>query len=248
MIARLREHGLVGPTLLMLAAFAILGGLGTWQLSRKAWKEGLITRIEQRSRATPIPLEQALAVWRQTGDVEYVRVRTRGRFMHEHERYLYAPDPKLGPGFHVYTPLSLADGAILMVNRGFVPERLRDPGTRSAGRSQGDVDVVGLLRAPGAKAAFTPDNEPASNVWYWRDLGAMLASAVPGNRVPWIPFFLDAAAEPANPGGWPMGGVTLVKLPNRHLEYALTWFGLAGTLLGVYAAFAWSRLRAPSAA
>ena len=59
-----------------------------------------------------------------------------------------------------------------------------------------------------------------------------------------VPVFVDAEARPANPGGWPRGGTTVLKLPNRHLEYAVTWFGLAATLIGVFGAFAVARLRA----
>ena len=55
-----------------------------------------------------------------------------------------------------------------------------------------------------------------------------------------VPFFVDADATP-NPGGLPVGGVTLIDLPNSHLQYALTWYGLAGTLVVVFGLFAWKR-------
>lgn len=242
MLARLRSRGLLWPTALAVPALAVLIGLGSWQLQRKAWKEDLVARLDARIHAAPITLDQALALWRQTGDVEYVKVRVHGRFQHDKERHLYAPDQKLGPGVHVYTPLTLSDGAILMVNRGFVPERLRDRRARAGGSAQGEQEVVGLLRASGVKESFTPDNDQGRNLWHWRDLTGMLASVSEGGRQPWIPFFLEAAAEPGNPGDWPRGGVTIVKLPNRHFEYALTWFGLALTLIGVYAAFLRARL------
>jgi surfeit locus 1 family protein len=101
------------------------------------------------------------------------------------------------------------------------------------------------VRKPGVRGWFEPDADQARNVWYWRDLQgmtALLGSAEDRARV--LPFFVDATAEPANPGGWPKGGVTRLDIPNRHLEYALTWFGLAATLLAVFAAFAWTRLHA----
>ena len=56
-------------------------------------------------------------------------------------------------------------------------------------------------------------------------------------------YVIDAEAEPAAPGGWPKGGVTRLELPNRHLEYALTWYGLAGALVAVFIAFAATRWR-----
>lgn len=243
MLTRLRVVGLVWPTLLSLAALAVLVALGSWQMQRKAVKDGLQGRIAERSRAAPQPLDAAIGIFGRTRDVEYMRVSARGRFLHDLERYIYAPDQKLGPGFHVITPLELADRRVVLVNRGYVTEPLRDRGQRRAGLVDGETDVVGLVRLPAEKGTFTPPNEPAKNLWFWRDLKGLMQSAFPaGDRVA-APFFLDVDAEPAPPGGWPKGGVTEVKLVNRHLEYALTWYGLAATLIGVYGAFAWGRLK-----
>lgn len=269
MLQTFRRAGLAGPTLLSLAALVFLVGLGTWQMQRKSWKDGLVAQIVANTRAAPVDLtvlESELKDQRaQRGkpgaselsprcltDVnchypEYKRVRVRGRFEFDDERYLYAPDPRLGPGYHVYSPLILADGRRLMVNRGFVPHRLEDPATRIQGQVAGDVEVVGLLRAAGTKGSFTPDNDPARNIWYWRDLRAMAACDQVGANsrdcTSLLPAFLDAEAEPANPGGWPRGGTTNLDIPNRHLEYALTWYGLAATLIGVYIAFVVGRWR-----
>jgi surfeit locus 1 family protein len=93
---------------------------------------------------------------------------------------------------------------------------------------------------PAAKGFFTPDNDAGSNVWYWRDLNGLMASAFGDSGPAAVPLFLEAEA-PA-PGGWPKGGATLVELPNRHLEYAITWFGLAFALAAVFAAYAVPRL------
>jgi surfeit locus 1 family protein len=102
-------------------------------------------------------------------------------------------------------------------------------------------------------AWFVAENDPARNVWFWPDLAAMTASAFPGGpqkaaegpqKPVSLAFAIDADAKPEPPGGLPRGGVTRLDLPNRHLEYALTWYGLAATLVGVYLAFAVSRLRA----
>jgi surfeit locus 1 family protein len=90
---------------------------------------------------------------------------------------------------------------------------------------------------------FTPKNDIEQTLWYWPDVAGLTASAFSGAGVQTLPFTVDADAKPAPPGGLPAGGVTRLDLPNRHLEYALTWYGLALTLIGVYAAFAVSRLR-----
>jgi len=241
---RLRQAGLVWPTLLALAGLAVLIGLGTWQMSRKAWKEGLLAQIAERARASPVPLAEALRRWRETGDVEYLHVRIAGRFRHEAERHVFAIDERLGPGFHVYTPLETPEGQLVLVNRGFVPDRLADPALRPQGQVAGDAVLTGLARRPQARPRFTPESDTTRNVFYWPDFAGMQASlrAVgQGRQV--VPFFVEADAQPANPGGLPKGGVTRLMLPNRHLEYALTWYGLALTLVGVFAAFARTRLR-----
>lgn len=245
-ISDFQRARLVWPTVCTLGALAVLIGLGTWQMQRKAWKEGLIDAIAQRVAADPVPLDTAARRWTDGEDLEYLRVTARGRYRHDKERLLYAPG-KAGPGFHVFTPLETAGGRYLFVNRGFVPDALKDPAARSAGKPEGEVQVTGLLRGPAEQGWFVPANDPARNLWFWRDLDGMAASVLGPSQARVLPFFLDEQSrDPARPSGpWPRPGVTHLDLPNRHLEYALTWYGLAGTLIAVYLAFALGRLRRP---
>lgn len=240
-----RQARLLWPTVATLAALAILLALGTWQMQRKAWKEGLIDAIAQRVTAAPVPLDTAARRWTAGEDLEYLRVSARGRYHHDKERLLYAPGRE-GPGYHVFTPLETSTGRYLFVNRGFVPEHLKDPSARTAGQPAGEVEIVGLLRRPVGQGWFTPANEPARNLWFWRDLDGMAASTLGRDASKTLPFFLDEQprdSDPASAATWPRPGVTRLDLPNRHLEYALTWYGLAGALIAVYLAFARGRLR-----
>ena len=283
MFAKLRGSGLLGPMLFTLPALALLLGLGTWQMQRKAWKDGLIAAIQTETSARPVDLYIRMARMFELAPpkegyssrfagIEYSRISATGVWDHSRERHLYAPDPKLGPGYHVFAPLLLrgrdVKGITLMVNRGFVPEQLKDANKRREGLPAGEVAVTGLARTGGAKGAFTPVNDVGKNIWFWPDLPAMSgkpsmtqwdAAEAPGvsgatansasnmrDDGVVLPFFIDAEAEPANPGGWPRGGTTNLNLPNRHLEYALTWYGLAATLVGVLIAYAWGRLRQQS--
>ncbi len=243
MLQRLRRARLVWPTLAALAGLAVLIGLGTWQLERMRWKEDLIAKIAARVHADPVPLPIA-AGGKGRDDLEYLRVSARGRFHHDKERYLYAPAPA-GLGWHVYTPLELVSQRVVWVNRGFVPDGKKAPETRSEGQLPGEVEVRGLVRLQVSPGLFAAQNDPAHNTWYWPDLRAMTASAFPGGpqTAQALPLAIDADAGPEPPGGLPRGGVTRLELPNRHLEYALTWYGLAATLAGVYLAFAVSQLR-----
>jgi surfeit locus 1 family protein len=257
MLRRLRQAGLVWPTLAALAGLAVLIGLGTWQMERKRWKEGLIARIAAGVSADPVPLFRMMPQGQRgqllvTGDLEYLHVIVSGRFHHDKEQYLYAPTPA-GLGWHVYTPLEVAAGSIVWINRGLVPDAKKAPATRPEGQVAGEVEVRGLVRLPPARGLFTPQNDVQNNIWYWPDLPAMTAAAFPEasekpaegpQRPVALPLVVEADAQPAPPGGLPRGGVTRLDLPNRHLEYAITWYGLALTLIGVYLAFAINRLRA----
>jgi surfeit locus 1 family protein len=221
-------------TLLTAAGVAMLIGLGTWQVQRLAWKQGLIARVEQRAHGEPVSLSEAWRRWSEDHDIEYLRVRVSGAFDHTRERHLYTVYEGR-PGWHVVTPLTTVDGFVLMVDRGFVPEKFKAAETRPAGQVSGDVTITGLARAPGRPNAFTPDSDLERNRWYWRDLDGMAASVLTASeRDRLAPFFVEADDTP-NPGGWPKGGVTRISFPNRHLEYALTWYGLAVALLAVYA-------------
>lgn len=243
-VASPRWRSLLAPGLATLVGLAILIALGVWQLDRKAWKEDLIARIEARAFGPPgeIVPEASWPAWQADQD-EFRRVRVTGTFLHELEAPVHglAPGERGAPlqGFYVFTPLRLPSGAIVMVNRGFVPTDRRDPASRPEGQQQGEVTVTGLVRAPEVKGWFVPDNVPAQDRWFTRDSRAM-ADAKSLTRV--APFYVEADDTP-NPGGWPRGGQTRLSLPNNHLQYALTWFGIALTLIAVYGAFAWRRLR-----
>ena len=139
-----------------------------------------------------------------------------------------------------------ADGRALLVDRGWVPMDRRDPATRLDGQRGGTVTLEGLLRTGGWKGAalFRPDNDPEKNVWVWFDLPAMAATA--GLAAPVTALYLEAGPA-ENPGGLPKGGQTPIHLRNDHLQYAITWYGLAAALIAVFAAFAVSRWRHPDA-
>lgn len=226
---------LVKLTLLALAGVAMLIGLGTWQLKRLAWKEALMAQAEERSKAEPLRLRDAVAWVSQKKDIEYLRVQLAGRFEHGSERHLYTVF-RGKPGWRVITPVKTADGAIVMVDRGFVPNKLKDAAKRAAGQISGDVPITGLARAPGRPNQFTPTADPDRNIWHWRDLQGMAATVLAPSEIErLVPFFIEADKLPV-PGGWPRGGVTRVIFSNRHLEYAVTWYGLALALLLVYGA------------
>lgn len=238
----MQTSGLLKLTAATLAGLAVLIGLGMWQLQRLEWKQGLIARIEARTERKPISLESAIELSETIGNPSYIPVHAEGRFHHKRERYLYAISLDGEPGWHVITPLETVDGTIVLVDRGFVPEALRDPKTRPGGQIQEVVTVTGLIRTPEKPSLFIPENDQAANQWFSRDLGAMTRSMFPGGTVQVAPFFLEAK-DGEVPGGWPKGGQTRLRLTNNHLQYALTWFGLAACLAAVYGFYVWGAYR-----
>lgn len=222
---------IVKPVIL-LGALAILLSLGTWQVERLHWKEGLLSDIAERRAAPAVPLSAIETMAAAGGDIEYRTVSATGRYLNDKERHFFATYDG-APGFYVYTPLQLDDGRYLFVNRGFVPYDAKDPAKRQQGELAGIQAVSGLARAklPGKPSWLVPENDIAKNIFYWKDLDAMAASdGLDPSKI--VPFFVDAGKAP-NPGGLPVGSVTIVDLPNDHLQYALTWYGLAAALVAI---------------
>jgi surfeit locus 1 family protein len=230
------------PFLMALFGVTLMIGLGVWQLERREWKLALIQKLDARIHAEPVSLVRAQELWRQTGDIDYTRVHLSGRFLHNEERYLYTVTDK-GQGWSVITPLVTAWGEVVLVNRGFVPDTLRDPATRKEGALPGTVELNGLARASERKTWFTPDHNPAANRWFSRDVPGLIASLGPEESAHAAPFLVEAEAGTPVPGGWPEGGVTRLSLPNSHLQYAVTWFSLAAAFAVIFALYVRNLLR-----
>lgn len=219
---------LVLLSLLLITGLIVLTGLGVWQIQRRAWKLDLIARVNQRVHA-PAVAAPGPGQWPEITAArdEYRRVKVTGRFLNDRETLVYAVT-QLGGGFWVMAPLQTTAGFTVLVNRGFVPPERSDPHTRPAAQQDGTASVTGLLRMSEPRGAFLHSNLPGQNRWYSRDVGAIAAARHVKNAAP---YFIDADAAP-NPGGFPVGGLTVLSFRNDHLQYALTWFTLALMLAG----------------
>jgi len=219
------------PTIATALMLPILIGLGVWQVQRLHWKEGLLASIDQSIHAKPLAIDDH-------NDLEgarpaYLRVRARGQFDHTKEAYFFGSDVAGDPGYHVITPLHATNGMTFLVDRGYVPANKRDPATRPDGQVGGEQTIVGLLRTEDHAGLFTPRPDTTHRIWYVRD--ALAIARAEGIKLS-DPGIIDADATP-NPGGWPKGGQTIIDIPNNHLSYALTWFGLAVVLAGIYVSY-----------
>jgi surfeit locus 1 family protein len=234
-----RFRSLIAPAVFTLVMGAILIGLGIWQLQRLDWKTAILARIEARTTA-PAQHLPPLSSWATLSpdDYEYRHVELDGTFDHTKEALVFR-GTAAGPGYFVLTPLHLALGGTVIVNRGFVPTDRADPASRKLGEVSGPVHIVGLMREPEPRNAFTPDDNPATGHYFTRD-PALIATHF--DLADAAPFSIDADATPV-PGGLPRGGTTEIAIPNNHFSYALTWFGLAAGLFGVFGVLAWRKLR-----
>jgi surfeit locus 1 family protein len=227
-------------------ALCVLVGLGTWQLERKAWKDALIAELEAKLAAPPTDLPARERWQRLTAATdEFRRVAFPAEFLPGEAALVYSSGSSLrpdlsGPGYFVFAPARLTGGSIVVVNRGFVPEGRQDPKTHTA--PSGVVDIVGVMRWPEQRGQFTPPDEPAKGLWFARDPAAMAAVKKWGTIAP---FYVDQEG-PQPAGGLPKTAPLKASLPNNHLQYAVTWYGLALVILIAAIVFGRARRRGVS--
>lgn len=232
----LRFRPTLWASVIAAPAFVALLGLGTWQVQRLEWK---LAQIEAREAALDLPLV-ALPLGEETlAEFDYRRVSITGRFLHDSEFYLLPRVFEGRAGLHVVTPFERTEGPIVLVNRGWVPESARAPSTRPEGQLSGTVTVAGMARLTSPRNAFTPDNDAATNQWFWIDVPAMAQRA----GITFQSVYVEAGAAPTA-GGVPIGGQTRIALRNNHLGYAITWYALAVALAAIYTIYHWRRRRA----
>jgi cytochrome oxidase assembly protein ShyY1 len=237
-----RARGVLGPSLTALVAFAILVSLGVWQLNRLHWKEALIATLHERLATPPVPLPPP-AAWAglNAATDEFRRVQITADFDAAAPAFLFTGTSALradikAPGYFVFAPARLPDGRTIVVNTGYVPEGRKD--VRVGGRRE----IVGYLRWPEGSGWFVSDHDQAGEVWFVRD-PLKMAQAKGWGEV--APFYIDQEG-PLPAGELPRPGPLTVNLRNNHLGYVWTWFGLAGTLVGVFAFWLWGALRKSS--
>lgn len=239
--SRLRSR--IVLTVFSLLAFSILIALGLWQLQRRDWKNDLIARFEQALSKPPVAYEPPQPNAKEEAR-EFMRVAAGGDFLDAQTIKVLVPAPPVihaetqdGFGYLLFTPLKMGD-AVVFVNRGFAPRSVVDKG----GVRGGAAPVTGIVRLSAAPNLFTPAPDLAKRLFFSADIPAMAqAAGIEGGRIT-LGEYIEA--EPSGgAAAWPAPRDPqdlLAAIPNRHLEYALTWFGLAAALAVVYG-FAISR-------
>ena len=238
--AQARRAGFpIGLTLASAIGVAILIALGVWQLQRLTWKESLIANIAALQSAPAAEIGGLLDARAKGRDVDYTRAR------------LVCPGAATAPFLELYAlrqgqagvrlisacPVASSAYHTVLVDRGFIPDSVpARPSVDAAGAAP--LTVTGILRKPDKPSFVAAQNRPGH--WFTRDVRAMAAALGAPAPAP-VFLFAETATNPELPALVPAPLPT--DIPNRHLEYALTWFGLAAALAGVYAAVLFGRAR-----
>jgi len=210
-------------------ALLILIGLGTWQARKVGPKAALIADIEAGLAADPVDLFQLTA---KSGPLPaYQRVGFTGRFMHNKPMALFGTNVSGRAGYHLYGLMEVPQVGQVVASYGWVAFDADQPDL-----PQNMRQWRGLLLPVGRPGAFTPDNDPEANIWYWADIDAMASQQKGASSIDQRIILDDISAEDVV-----LGGQARIDIPNNHFEYMLTWYGLAVALLGVFLAYGFTR-------
>ena len=219
----MRRRALLFAAASALAVLVLLA-LGWWQLERRVWKEGVIAELEAALKpdAAAMDVGDAERLLASDAGRDFTRVRLSGRYLDGLDRFLFTVSSG-SPGFRVLSPLLTGDGRLALIDRGFVPEEMKDRTAPAVGKAT----VEGLMRQARKPGLFAPAPDLARHVWYWPDMPALLASLPPDSPGRPLPYLIEALPGAAAEG-WPRPDPPDPRsLPNNHLQYAITWFGLA---------------------
>ncbi|HTK83530.1 MAG TPA: SURF1 family protein [Patescibacteria group bacterium] len=224
----------VMATVLTLVSIAILCGLGTWQVKRLHWKQGILHQLEiaESMNSTPLVTYTDIVARADEDDLKLIRnVSLRGRWLNDREVLLAPRTWQEKIGYHLLTPLALDGGGTVLVNRGWIPEDKKDPASRPETIvNASEVDVMGMLRHPERANIFVPRNAPEKNEWFRIDLAQIATARHIKNLAPLV---LYAKLETGNPE-LPVKEALVWHPPNNHASYAFFWFSMAGILAVVY--------------
>jgi cytochrome oxidase assembly protein ShyY1 len=231
------RRGIAGLGTFTLLTLALLIGLGVWQLQRRAEKHALIAQLTERLAAAPAALP-ALAQWSALTPVrdEFRRVGFSATYESRPDAMVYSSGSAIredisGPGTWAFLPARLSTGETVAINTGFVQNTMQDRGQQDRAVTRlvtgQPVTMTGYIRFPESAGALTPRENIAKRLWFTRDHVAM-ARALGWGEV--APFYIDLE-QPVPESGIPKPGPLEVHLKDDHLQYAITWFGLAGAVV-----------------
>ncbi len=221
------------PTLFTIISLMTLISLGTWQVYRLIWKNSLISNYVYKFNNEIIKYNKNFKF---NNEFEYRRINIKGRFINEKEILIIGKTFEGNVGFHLITPFITKEEKLLLINRGWISEKLKLRTSRSFSLIEEDIVIDGIIRRPQEKGYFVPENDPIDNFWftikpYQIEKALKLESFDLEKK-----FYVDVIR---NKGKLtlPIGVSGNPDFRNQHLTYAITWYSLAITLLIIYFAF-----------
>ncbi len=218
-----------------LGAFVVLCGLCFWQIERMVWKRNLIAQMDSTLSAPPVEIVKAANF---DNLPEFQRVRVKGKLLNAETLHLQARYYKSALGFDLVTPLQLADGSVIFLNRGWVPKDYKTNAKVKITQPEGIVSVVAMIRAKEHPRSYLPQNDPAKGLWLWQDAdawGAQLKAKYPTWKI--VPISVQQLLEDGASLDFPLPQEMHFAIRNDHLQYAITWGALAIALLVIYGVF-----------
>lgn len=232
-----RNRGVVGLAIIAAIMVGMLGSLGVWQLQRRAAKHDLIAALTERLATAPVALPPP-SQWRALTPArdEFRRVSFAASYEKKPDAMVYSSGSAVrtdisGPGTWPFLPALLPSGETIVVNAGFVQNTMQDRAQQDRAVTPlvtgAPATMTGYLRFPESAGTLTPNENPAKRLWFTRDHLAMARALGWGDVAP---FYIDLEL-PVPASGIPKPGPLDVHLKDDHLQYAITWFGLAGAVL-----------------
>ncbi len=216
------------PAVSTLVMLAVLLGLGFWQLQRRAWKADLLARIDSAERLPAVPMPAA--------PDPFAKVSVRGTLRVDLQA-LYGAEVRVDTlGAHLIMPLERQGAVPVLVDLGWVPMQRRDALVLPIGA------IEGFVRPAEHAGTFSATDNPEKRLFYTLDPGPIAAAF----GLPRVAPFVLVALGAAPPGVFPDPVRTLPRPPDNHLQYALTWFGFAVTLLIIFGLYAKRALARPA--
>ncbi len=213
------------PLIAFVVALSILLSLSTWQFKRLKWKSNLVDIRVSMYEGQVKPLN----VISEPSKSEFQKISIKGKLLNEFEFYMPALSKRGNNGFHILVPFKTEENKFIIFDTGWVPLLKKDREKRINNIDNEEKEFLAVIRIPGRKGYFQPDNDPQKNFWFFVEPTLMekqLKFSLEKN------FYIEAINN--GPNGFPLGNQTRIYLRNNHLQYALTWLMIAFGLVGVY--------------
>ena len=213
------------PLVSFFLALGILISMSSWQFKRLKWKESLINLRVSNFEKIPEQLDS----FKEPSKNEFRKANIKGTLLNDQEMFMPALSKNGNNGFHILVPFKTSDNKFYVFDTGWIPLKLKEKSLRKNNLIIESKQFEAVIRIPGRKGYFQPDNDIIKNTWFFVEPGLM-------SEYLQIPFVNEIYLEAINngPGGYPIGNQTRIYLRNNHLQYALTWMFLSFGLIGVF--------------